>query len=309
MGRPPPVEDGLTSLVWRAGGATTEIPEMLTWKIGDVTVTRVVETTLPTSPRYLFGTVSKAEVLAIDWLRPHFIDQQGLLTLSIHAFLLESRGERIVVDTCIGNGKQRTVADWNLRAGPFLEDIARAGFPRESVDTVLCTHLHVDHVGWNTMRVDGRWVPTFPNARYLFAREEWAHWERAGEEHYGPVLEDSVRPIIEAGRHTLVETDHELTDEVHLEPTPGHTPGHVSVHIRSRGEEAVITGDMTHHPAQLAHPEWSATVDHDPERSRTTRQAFYARYSDRPVLILGTHFATPSAGHIVREGEAWRLVV
>jgi glyoxylase-like metal-dependent hydrolase (beta-lactamase superfamily II) len=281
---------------------------MLRWKIGQVTVTRIVEFEAPTSPRFLFG-LSKQEVLGIEWLKPHFVNQQGHMILSIHALIVESQGKCIIVDTCLGNDKERRVEGWDMRRGPFLEDLARAGFPRQRIDMVMCTHLHVDHVGWNTMLVDGQWVPTFPNAQYLFARQEWAYWSAHEQEDFGPVIADSVRPIIDAGLAELVAMDHRLTDEVWLEPTPGHTPGHVSVRISSQGEEAVITGDMTHHPCQMAHPEWAAKVDFDPVQSTATRRAFYARYAEQPVLVIGTHFATPTAGKIVRDGDAYRLDV
>jgi glyoxylase-like metal-dependent hydrolase (beta-lactamase superfamily II) len=281
---------------------------MLKWNIGDVTITRIVELEAPTSARFLFG-LSKQEVLGIEWLKPHFVNDQGYLLMSIHALIVESQGRRIIVDTCLGNDKERHVEGWGRRQGTFLQDLARAGFPRQQMDTVLCTHLHVDHVGWNTMWIGGTWVPTFPQARYLFVRQEWAYWREHEQDAFGPVVEDSVRPIVDAGLAQLVEMDHRLTDEVWLEPTPGHTPGHVSVRIRSRGEEAVITGDMTHHPCQIAHPEWAAHVDYDASQSTATRRAFYARYADRPVLVIGTHFATPTAGLIVRHGEAYRLDV
>ena len=279
---------------------------MLKWKIGKVTVTRILETEAPTSSRFLFGR-RKEEVLSIDWLRPHFVNEQGHMILSIHALIIESQDKRIIVDTCLGNDKARNIQDWNMRQGPFLEDLAQAGLERERIDMVMCTHLHVDHVGWNTMKVNDNWVPTFPNATYLFARQEWAYWSKHEQEEFGPVIEDSVRPIVEAGLAELVEMDHRLTEEVWLEPTPGHTPGHVSVRIRSEGEEAVITGDMTHHPCQMAHPDWAANVDVDPAQSTATRRAFYARYADQPVLIIGTHFASPTAGKLKRDGEAYRL--
>jgi glyoxylase-like metal-dependent hydrolase (beta-lactamase superfamily II) len=156
------------------------------------------------------------------------------------------------------------------------------------------------------MRVGDGWAPTFPNARYLFARKEWEYWKDQPEE-FGPVITDSVRPIVDAGLADLVDTDHELTDEVWLEPTPGHTPGHVSVRIRSAGEEAVITGDMIHHPCQIAQPSWSAAVDHDAELGRKTRRGFLERSAGTPVLVIGTHFAAPGAGRIVRDGDAYRL--
>ncbi len=284
---------------------------MLKWRVGDVTITRILELEAPTSPRFLFG-LSKQDVLGIEWLRPHFVNDQGHMLLSIHALIVESKGQRIIVDTCLGNDKERKVPGWGMRNGPFLTDLVQAGFPREQIDMVMCTHLHVDHVGWNTMKVGGAWVPTFPNAQYLFARQEWVYWseqEAIQEEGFGPVVADSVRPIVNAGLAQLVEMEHCLTEEVWLEPTPGHTPGHVSVRIRSQGEEAVITGDMTHHPCQMAHPEWAATVDVDPVQSTATRRSFYARYADQPVLIIGTHFATPTAGKIIRDGDAYRLDV
>jgi len=171
---------------------------------------------------------------------------------------------------------------------------------------VLCTHMHVDHVGWNTRLVDGVWQPTFKNARYLFAEDEWTYWRDEPQE-YGPVIEDSVQPIFDAGLADLVAEDYRVTDEVWLEATPGHTPGHVSVHIASQGEEAVITGDMIHHPCQIAHADWSTTADWDTEMSRSTRESFIARYAGQPVLIIGTHFAGPGAGRIVKDGDAYRL--
>ena len=279
---------------------------MLKWRIGEVTVTRIPELEAPTSPRFLFGR-SKEEMLDIGWLQPHFVDAQGYMLMSIHALMVESQGLRIMVDTCLGNDKVRKVPAWSMRQGPFLEDLAQAGFTPERIDMVMCTHMHVDHVGWNTRKVNGAWAPTFPQATYLFARQEWAYWREHEQEEYGAVVEDSVQPIFDAGLAQLVETDHRLTDEVWLEPTPGHTPGHVSVRIRSAGEEAVITGDMTHHPCQMARPEWAALVDVDAAQSTATRRAFYERYANRPILIIGTHFATPTAGKIVRDGETYRF--
>ena len=238
--------------------------------------------------------------------------------MSIHCFVIESDGRRIVVDTCVGNDKVRQSPAWHMLSGPFLRDLAAAGFPPESIDTVLCTHLHVDHVGWNTRRVDGRWVPTFPNARYLFARTEWDHWSgeararaAAGrpDVELDDILGDSVRPILDAGLADLVDTDHRLTDAVRLEPTPGHTPGHVSVRIDSDGERAVITGDLMHHPIQCSEPDRAVLFDTDAELARATRRRFLACCAQDRSLVLGTHFAHPTAGRVVAAGEAWRLAV
>jgi glyoxylase-like metal-dependent hydrolase (beta-lactamase superfamily II) len=230
--------------------------------------------------------------------------------MSIHALVVESKGRKLIVDTCVGNDKDRQmVPAWHKMHGPFLSDLAAAGYARESIDRVLCTHLHVDHVGWNTMWVNDRWVSTFPNARYLIGRKEWEHWSVAQDPDFRGPVEDSVRPIIDAGLADFVERDHRVTDEVWFEPTPGHTPGHVSVRISSRGEDAVITGDLMHHPVQCSHPHWASRFDSDPDEARKTRREFLGRYSDRPVLVFGTHFATPSAGRIVQNGDTWRFVV
>lgn len=278
------------------------------WKVGNVGVTRVVEIEMASPGTFVLPDASPESVARIAWLRPHFADADGLVRMSVHALVVESDGRRILVDTCVGNDKPRPIPDWNQRTGPFLRDLAAAGFPRESIDTVVCTHLHVDHVGWNTMLENDRWVPTFPRARYLFGKAEWEYWKDVKDE-FGDVMGDSVRPVIEAGLAELVGSDHRITDEVRLEPTPGHTPGHVSVRISSEGEDAVITGDLMHHPCQMTNPQWASRFDYDAERARETRRRFLERYADRPVLVIGTHFASPTAGRIVRDGAAYRFEV
>jgi len=280
------------------------------WKIGDATITRVVEIEAPWDGTFVIPEATPDNVRRVGWLQPRFATAEGKMHMSIHALVVESQGSKIVVDTCVGNDKNRKmVPAWHKMNKPFLADLAAAGHPRESVDLVLCTHLHVDHVGWNTMLVDGKWVATFPNARYLVGRAEWEHWSTAQEEDFREPVEDSVRPVFDAGLVDLVEPDHRINDEVWLESTPGHTPGHFSVRISSRGEEAVITGDLMHHPIQCALPQWGSGFDSDPELARRTRREFLQRYADRPVLVFGTHFATPSAGHIVRDGDTWRFAV
>jgi len=283
---------------------------MNVWKIGDVTITRIVELEVTGGTRFILPDATREAVRSIDWLHPHFIDADGRLVMSIHALVVESQGRRIMVDTCLGNDKERAIPGWNMRNGPFLDDIAAAGHPRESIDTVLCTHLHVDHVGWNTMKVDGRWVPTFPNARYLMGRTEYEHWSAQDpKEQRDDVFGDSVKPVFDAGLVDLVDSDHQITEEVRLVPTPGHTPGHVSVRIASRGEEALITGDMMHHPCQMARPDWRSTADSNGEAACKTRLRVLDEYADGPVLVIGTHFATPTAGHIKRDGKVFRFEV
>jgi len=279
-----------------------------TWTIGSVRITSVAEIELPI-PGAAIVPDATPEALAAHaaWLAPHFVTDDGRLRLLIQALVVESRGRRIVVDTCVGNDKDRTLPPLHQLNTSFLDDLARAGFPRESIDTVVCTHLHVDHVGWNTMKVDGRWVPTFPNARYLVVRREWEHWSKEDDRSQGDVLGDSVRPIVEAGLVDWVEPGHAVTGEVALEPTPGHTPGHSSVRIRSGGREAVITGDLMHHPVQCAHPEWGSSADVDPAEARRTRRTFLEAHAGSAVLVIGTHFAGPHAGRIARLGGAYRF--
>ncbi len=285
--------------------------KFISWKVGEVRITRVAELGgEPFPSTFMFPASSPELVQRHAWLRPHFAHEDGRLFGSIHSFVIEAGKRRIIVDTCVGNDKPRSIKAWSLLQGPFLEHLAEAGFPPESIDTVLCTHLHVDHVGWNTRLVEGKWVPTFPNARYLFGRREWEHWAAEAAEHRdGDIMGDSVRPIIDAGLAELVDMNHVLTPEVRLEPTPGHTPGHVSVRISSQGAEAVITGDLMHHPLQCAEPDLANNFDVDASAARRTRRDFLARYANRPVLVLGTHFAPPTGGWVVDAGEAWRFAI
>jgi glyoxylase-like metal-dependent hydrolase (beta-lactamase superfamily II) len=280
------------------------------WQIGDVKITRVVELETVSKGTFVLPDATLENIQGEGkWMIPHFADESGRLRMSIHALIVESGGKRIVVDTCIGNDKRRGFPGWNMLQTSFLSDLEKAGFTRDSIDHVLCTHLHVDHVGWNTMLSEGRWVPTFPKARYLIGRKEWAHWSVQEDRFTRDPIEDSIRPIVDAGLAEMVEDTHRITGEVWLEPTPGHTPGHFSVRISSRGEDAVITGDMMHHPVQCARPEWNCGFDFDHDQSRKTRREFLERYAGKPVTVFGTHFATPSAGRIVKHGGAWRFEV
>ena len=280
---------------------------VLRWRIGDVRISRVVEIEGASPGSFFFRDATPEKLLQHAWLKPHFLTDDGRILAAIHAFVIESGGRVIVVDTCVGNDKPRDVKAWHMRKGRFLEDLAEAGFARERVTTVLCTHLHVDHVGWNTMLADGRWLPTFPNARYLIGRREWEYWKDEAEGPDRAVRNDSVRPVLEAGLADLVESDHRITPEVFLEPTPGHTPGHVSVRISSKGEDAVITGDLMHHPVQCAESAWASNFDADADAARATRRGFLEKYRDGKTLVLGTHFATPAAGYIRQVARAFRF--
>jgi glyoxylase-like metal-dependent hydrolase (beta-lactamase superfamily II) len=274
------------------------------WQIGDVKITRIVEMEIAGGTKFILPDASRDACLEYDWMQPHFMDGEGNLIMSIHALIVDTGDRRIMVDTCIGNDKERNIPTWSHLQTEFLKDLEAAGYPRESVDTVMCTHLHVDHVGWNTMLVDGQWVPTFPNARYLIAEKEWAYWDANEDEStYGPVLADSVRPVVEAGVVDFVSETHEVCEGICLEPTPGHTPGHVSVHITSSGQEALITGDCIHHPVQMTRTDWCSSADYDQTQGRSTREGLLERYVDDDILIIGTHFATPTAGYIKHRAD------
>jgi glyoxylase-like metal-dependent hydrolase (beta-lactamase superfamily II) len=292
--------------------------EVQTWRVGHVTITCIQEKVVEYPPGLIYAGLTEDRVKAVDWLRPHWATEEGLMRVAFQAYVVETAGRRIIIDTCIGADKERTLPDFHRLSSAFLERLSEAGYPPDSIDYVLCTHLHVDHVGWNT-RWDGtRWVPTFPKARYLLGRLEWEHWK--GEVTWGDeveaapalleaqvVMADSVRPVVDAGLADFVETDHRLTDEVSLIPTPGHTLGHVSVVISSAGQKAIITGDAVAHPIQLHDPSICVAFDHDRKLAEATRRRFFGDHADQDVLILGTHFDAPSGGKIVSNNEVWRF--
>ncbi len=278
------------------------------WNVGRVRITKIVELETTGSTRFILPLAGNEEIRKLPWLIPHFATEEGRLKMSIHALVVETPSRRIMVDTGLGNDKEgRKVPAWNKRKTPFLETMTAAGFPPDSIDTVLCTHLHVDHVGWNTRLEGSQWVPTFAKARYVFGRTEYEYWrDHSAEPDKAAVFHDSVKPIMDAGKADLVASDIRLCDEITLIPTPGHSPGHMSVHIKSAGEEALLTGDVAHHPCQMAHLDWSSTADSDPVQSVVTRRDLFARFADKPVLVIGGHF---NAGHIQRDGGAFKFVV
>ncbi|MGF6759332.1 MBL fold metallo-hydrolase [Paraburkholderia sp. GAS42] len=281
---------------------------MLNWQVGAVKITCVVELLmcLPYDPESFFLRDATPEALkGSPWLYPHFTNEDGSLNVSVQALLVEAPGLRLMVDTCIGNDKPRRLVGGIPLATQFLQHLADTGWSRDDVDVVVCTHLHVDHVGWNTMLVDGTWVPTFPKARYLIGKREFEHWSNEGDEEQQAIMGDSVRPIFDAGLVDLVEMDHRISPEVRLTPSPGHTPGHVSVMIESEGQRAVITGDIAHHPCQMAHPEWATSLDSDIQAATATRAKLFAEWADQPILVIGTHYAAPTAGRVRRDGAAF----
>lgn len=277
------------------------------WTVGRVKITNVVEIGATGGTRFILPQATPEEAQKLPWLVPYYANAEGRLRLNVQSWIVETPTNRIIVDTCIGNGKtNRSVPIWNNLDKPFLSDLAAAGYPAETIDTVICTHLHVDHVGWNTTLADGKWVPTFANARYLFGKTEYDYWAAHSlEGEHKAVFEDSVQPVVDAGRADLIGSDHCIGNEVSLIATPGHSPGHMSVLIQSDGQQALLTGDVAHHPCQMAHLEWSSTADSDPVQSIDARKMLFSRFADTPTLVFGGHY---DPGHIARDGDAFRLI-
>jgi len=280
------------------------------WRVGQVEVFRIVELFESGGINdIVFQSCPKARALQHPWLIPHYASEDGTLKMNFQAFALRIGDRRIMVDTCIGNDKHRQAAIFHKMQSSFLDDLDSIGFPAESIDTVLCTHLHLDHVGWNTRLVADRWVPTFPNARYLFSRADWDFIHSLiGKEHAETDhIPDSLQPVYEAGLVDFVAPDHRISPEVSLESTPGHTPGHVSVQIESAGQRAVITGDVMHHPIQCGEPDMKTNFCDDHDLAAGTRRKFLARHEGRASFVIGSHFCDPTAGWIKRDGEVWRF--
>jgi glyoxylase-like metal-dependent hydrolase (beta-lactamase superfamily II) len=287
-----------------------DISKMLTWKIGQVKITRIVEMDLPVPAVMVIPEATPEELRKSPWLYPHFVsDNSSTLYLSVHALLVEAPGLKLVVDTCVGNDRPREITGGEPLSTHFLQHLENAGWSREAVDAVVCTHLHVDHVGWNTMLEADKWVPTFPNARYLIGRREYEYWSTHEDEEQKAMIGDSIKPVFDANLVQLVETDHTVSPEIRLIPSTGHTPGHVSVMIESEGELAVITGDIAHHPCQMAHLDWSFDEPIRRAEAMLTRTRLFNEWADQPILVIGTHFPAPTGGFLVRDGGAFKLDV
>jgi glyoxylase-like metal-dependent hydrolase (beta-lactamase superfamily II) len=279
------------------------------WTVGEVTITSVVEDqTERIPPELFFPDARAADVAKHAWLVPDFADASGRIAMRVQAFVIETRRRRVLVDPCVGNGKKRPMPFWNERSFPFMERFLASGFEPRAIDTVVHTHLHADHVGWDTRLVAGEWVPTFVNARHLYTARELEYCRKDDNPGIAGVFADSVAPIFDAGLADVVDEDAELGDGLRLEPSTGHTPGHVSLWIELAGETALISGDFLHHPVQCAEPGLAEIGDLDVEEARTTRRRMLARASESGALFLGTHFATRPAGRVRRSGDAFRFV-
>ena len=301
----------------------------MSFTIGKCKVSVIHEQDMP-DMRGLIPKATKENIRGIQWLRPHFATEEGVAHGVIQAFVVETPDHLIVVDTCIGDDKPRlTLPEWNLLQSGFMNRFQDAGFEPESVTHVLCTHLHVDHVGWNTYWTGTDWAPTFPNAHYLFADNEFEFWSKQREIPPGDLADatnphkrgaiafdldmrethkDSIQPILDAGLAKIVTQDYRLSNEIRFVPTPGHTPGHVAICIESQGETAIITGDCIHHPCQIAKPSWSTIADVDAELGIETRHSLLNDLVANGGLLIGTHFSAPTGGQIAPDEDGFRLI-
>lgn len=281
--------------------------------VGDARIHRIEEWSgLFMTPQTLFAGFDAADYARVKGRIPaDYLDiESDSLRACLQSFVIELDGRRILVDTGAGNDKERPgIPLFGGLRTPFLETLAAAGFSRESIDVVICTHLHVDHVGWNTMRVDGAWVPTFPNAQYVFSDPDREYWDPANRDRFpGKIgeavnagfFDDSVQPILERGLARLVAGSTALLDGVYLDPAPGHTPGSQTLTIESRGQRAIFVGDILHHPLQVFCPDWNSIFCEDPERARATRRSVLARVAHEDALMIPAHFAGRHAARVAR---------
>jgi glyoxylase-like metal-dependent hydrolase (beta-lactamase superfamily II) len=283
----------------------------LTFSAGDLSIQRIIEQETTFLPALDMLPGLTPEVLAENraWMQQaHAIDPQDTLILAFQSYVVKTPHHTILIDSCIGNDKPRpTRPKWHMKTDDtYLRALSAAGLGVGDIDFVMCTHLHVDHVGWNTRLENGRWVPTFPNARYIFGKGEFDYWTAQHAKAEVPPFADSVLPVVEAKKAEIVTNDYQIGDHVRLLPTPGHTPGHVAFAFGRGKDEAVFSGDLMHSPLQTRYPELSAKFDVDQAQAATTRRNFLERYCDTDTLCCTAHFPSPSTGKIRRWGGGFR---
>lgn len=278
------------------------------WTVGDATITALVEAETVGIPVQLFFPGASADdVRSVTWLDPGTAGTDGTIGFRVQAFVVEHGGRTVLIDPCVGNGKHRSLPFWNDLHLPWLERFHAAGFRTDAIDTVVHTHLHEDHLGWDTHRVEHEWVPTFTNARHVYVDDELAWAERADRRVDQDPFADSIEPVVRAGLADVVSASADLGGGFHLVPTPGHTPGHVSVRVDCGGDGLVISGDLLHHQFQLADPSIAEVADADVAMAQATRAAFFDDCATRGVVVAGTHFAIAPVGRIESAGAAWRF--
>ncbi|MBO4223384.1 MBL fold metallo-hydrolase [Bradyrhizobium neotropicale] len=282
----------------------------LIFSIGDLTIHRIIEQETAFLPALDMLPGLTPDMLAENraWMRKaKALDDSDVLLLCFQSYVVKTPHHTILIDSCIGNDKPRPQRPkWNMKTDDtYMRGLAAAGCSVEDIDYVMCTHLHVDHVGWNTRLENGRWVPTFPKARYVFAKGEFDYWTAQNEKSEVPAFVDSVLPVVEAKREAIVTNDFAIGDHARILPTPGHTPGHVAFTLGRGKDDAVFSGDLMHSPLQTHYPELSAKFDVDQAQAARTRRSFLERYCDTDTLCCTAHFPSPSVGKIKRSGDGF----
>jgi glyoxylase-like metal-dependent hydrolase (beta-lactamase superfamily II) len=277
---------------------------------GPFEIHRIVEFEGPfREPEHLIpSAVSEALQSTRTYADPRYFNQaENKLIMAFHGILVRTPRALILVDACLGNDKHRPfVPEWHMRSGPFIEDMASVGVSVEQIDYVLCTHLHADHVGWNTQLVDGRWVPTFPNATYLFGREECEFWQDDEEANHRS-WEDSVQPVFEAKQGKIVDSNHEIEPGVSLVPAFGHSPGHIMLKLDDGKTKAYVIGDVIHHPVQVEHPAWSSQFCWDADKASAMRTNILEQVADTDQWLIPAHFPTPTAVRVTSDKDGFWL--
>lgn len=291
--------------------------QTLAQTLGRLTVRKVVEMESGLPLPAMFPAVNSADLatMARWWRDPGFTTEPAgsTLMLSMHSYVISLDGANVLIDACNGNCKQRSLPFINMLDTPYMANLEAAGVSPEEIDLVLCTHLHFDHVGWNTRFENGRWVPTFPNARYVFGKRDYEHWASQHEDalHHEAFM-DSVLPVVEAGLAEIIDVESEtpvfqaIGDGIWLEPAFGHSPGCCVIHAQAGGAKALFWGDVIHHPIQLVRPELPLMFDHDPALAATVRQTLLNRVADTDTMCFPAHFRGNSAGHVRRDGSRFR---
>ena len=284
-------------------------------RLGELAINKIVEMVdgLPIS--MVLPDIEGADLTRLKtWFWDETLSEnpaKAMFTLSIHSYVVKVDGRNILIDACNGNHKTRSIPMGHNLDTPYLAKLAAIGLRPEDIDMVLCTHLHADHVGWNTRLIDGRWVPTFPNARYIFGRRDHDFYSKQTHEpfHREAYL-DSVLPVVEAGLADIVDEDiavhRELGDGLWLESAIGHSPGSYVVHARRGGGGALFSGDVFHHPIQLVRPDLPFFADEDPAQASATRIRLLGDHADRETIFFPAHFTGCSAGRVKRDGKAFR---
>lgn len=286
-------------------------------KIGDVEIAHVLDSMiLGETAQSWFPDFDREAVKAHEhWLCPdHFDAETGRIPMPVQSFVLRTKHHTILIDTCVGNDKERPgpgLGEFHRLSTRYLDRLAEVGLTPEDIDYVMCTHLHGDHIGWNTRLVDGRWVPTFPNAKYVMSKTELeATREEAATTSFDALrycYEDSILPVLQAGKAQMIDGVHEMLDVLTLRPAHGHSPGNLRIELRSRGETAVFAGDIIHSPIQVPFPQWSSKVCWDKQMASEARRDLLEFCATENALLVPGHFMAPHVGRITTDTTGFRV--